>query len=322
LALAATSLILATAPAFAAAQATVRALGGSTPSVVAQDRARLTGEYAPNAVLSINVGLAERDSSQLNEVILGASTPGSPEYGHYLTNAQYMSTFAPTKSQVAAVEAWLRSKRLSVTGVSGDHLLVYARASAAVAERAFGVAIGNYRLGGRAFRATDRDPTVPAGLDIESVSGLSNYNVYQSDTTCTKGKCGFNGNDWRTIYNVTGNGDGQTIGFTLWGRSLPQSDYNEYAKETGTTALALGGAGNDGLEFIHVGGTSTFSETDGEVGLDTESAHAIAPGVHETYWLANTEECTVEGKKTECPVESEENKAVKRRGGIHHQRHL
>jgi subtilase family serine protease len=275
------------------AMATVgaRELYGDTPAPVAQDQALLRGPYASDAVLSLNVGLAVRQSSELNELIQAASTPGGPEYGHYLTNAQYLATYAPTSVEVSAVAAWLRGQGLDVTGASPDHLLVYVRASTAAVEHAFGVTINSYSLDRREFHSNDRDPSVPAGLSIEAVSGLSNYDVAQAAATCTGSVCGYNGTDFRTAYNVSGDGKGQTLGFTLWGTGLPQSDYTEYAKATGTTALKVGASGEDGLEFIPVGGASTQHES-GEVALDTQSAHAVAPGVHETYWLGHDNSST------------------------------
>jgi subtilase family serine protease len=283
-ALLATMLLVMAGSAMAAAG--VRKLSGDTPVPVAQGHALLRGPYASNAVLSVNIGLPVRRASELNEVIQAASTPGNPDYGHYLTNAQYLATYAPTSSEVSAAAAWLRRQGLDVTGVSPDNLLVYVRASTIAAEHAFGVAIKTYTFAGREFHANDRNPSVPAGLSIQAVSGLSNYYVPEAATTCTGSVCAYNGTDFRTAYNVSGDGKGQTIGFTLWGTGLPQSDYTAYAKETGTTALKVGASGEDGLEFIPVGGASTQHES-GEIALDTQTAHAVAPGVHETYWLGH-----------------------------------
>src|SRR5207244_11076667 len=92
---------------------------------------------------------------------------------------------------------------------------------------------------------------------------------------------------FRSAYDSPGDGKGQTVGFTLWGRSLPQSDYDGYAEATGETALKVGKAGDDGLEFITVDGSTTEEDTDNEVALDTQIAHGAAPGVHETYWLGH-----------------------------------
>jgi Pro-kumamolisin, activation domain len=276
-------------PGMVAAQPAPKAIGRDTPSPVARGQASLLGQHDPNSVLTINVGLAVRHSDQLHELIQTASTPGTPSYGRYLTNAQYMANYAPTRGEVKAVKAWLASRGLDVTGVSPDNLLVHVRARTVDAERAFGVTINDYSVGRRKFHANDRNPSVPADLSVHWVSGLSSYDLFKPATTCTPKpvKCGYDGGDFRAAYNISGDGKGQTLGFTLWGRELPQSDFTGYAEGTGNPAITVGGAGDNGLNYIQVDGATTEKDTDNEVALDTEIAHGVAPGIHETYWLGH-----------------------------------
>jgi hypothetical protein len=282
-----------------AAAAGSRPIRGDTAPVVAHGQAALHGRRDPNDVLRLNVGLAVRDSAGLDALIKAAGTPGNPQFGHYLTNAQYIASYAPTAAEVQTARAWLESQGLSVTGVSPDNLLVHVQASVRDAERAFGVVVNDYTYQARSFYANDRDPSVPADLDVNWVSGLSNFDVFKPADTCTSppsGGCSFDGGDLRGAYDIVGNGQGQTIGFTLWGGSLPQSDYTSYATATGTTALTIGQAGDDGLDFIQVDGAGTnAANTDGEIALDTQNAHGVAPGIHETYWLGkNNSNSTME----------------------------
>ena len=177
-----------------------------------------------------------------------------------------------------------------MTGATPDNLLVHASGSVRQLERAFGVTINDYSDNGRTFHSNDRDPTVPAGLNVNWVSGLSNYDVYKPAVTCTSPPstgCGLDGTDLKNTYDSLGDGKGQTLGFTLWGDELPQSDFTSYATATGTTPITIGQAGDDGLDFIQVDGAGSETDTDAEVALDTENAHGIAPGVHETYWLGS-----------------------------------
>ncbi len=289
----------------------LRTLAGQTPAVVTRGGAQIVGVHPPASTLAFNVDLPVRESAALDSLIEQASTPGSPRYGDYLTQAQYRARFAPSAAQVAAVKAWLRGEGLHVTGVARDDLFVSARASTASVERAFGVAIDDYTHAGREFYTNDRDPSVPANLSIDGVDGLSNAVVVEPLTGCLalkevveEAKCGLTGGDFRDIYGISGSGEGQTIGFTLWGNlegtheGLKQSDYTAYAASTGTPALTIGGSGNNGLDFVQVGGAAKKggeNESALEIALDTETAHAIAPGVHETYWLgANNEFPTLE----------------------------
>src|SRR5438067_4721486 len=67
------------------ASASVRVLRGDVPSVVSSGHAAPYGHHHANAVLDVNVGLGVRDSAGLDALIAAASTPGTPQYGHYLT---------------------------------------------------------------------------------------------------------------------------------------------------------------------------------------------------------------------------------------------
>jgi hypothetical protein len=262
---------------------------GDTPAAVAKGQASLVGHHDPTAVLQLNVGLEVRDSVGLDASIKAANTPGNPQHGHFVNHAQYMANHAPTNAAVRGATAWLRAKGLTVSGVTPDNLLVHVQGTVTDAERAFGVTINDYREGTRTFYANDRDPSTPPGLGIHWVSGLSDYDVFVPANTCTPNPgsvCGLDGGDLRTAYDIVGNGQGQTIGFTLWGGALAQGDFTGYATATGTTALTIGQAGDDGLDFIQIDGAGTNSTgTDGEIALDTQNAHGVAPGIHETYWL-------------------------------------
>lgn len=271
-----------------------KALARSVPSVVAQGVAQVVGPRAASTRITLNVDLQVREQAGLQELITAASTPDSPSYGDYLTQAEYLARFAPTDAEVQAVVSWLRSEGLDVTGASPDNELVHVATTTGLAQRAFAITIDNYTLAGHAFYANASAPSVPSDLPVQSVGGLTNYGLPQADHLCKGVFCGIWGTEFRTAYGVAGSGEHETIGFTLWGEEIPQSEYTAYAKYTGTTAITVGGKGANGLEFIQVDGPSAIN-SDGEVALDTETAHALAPGIHETYWLgANNEYTTLE----------------------------
>jgi kumamolisin len=280
---------------------------GTTPFSVSPKAVRLLHRHDGNAVLSLVVGLEVRNSSQLDEVIRAASTPGSPQYGSYLTRAQYRAMYAPTDVQVAAVRSWLERHGMQVTGASPDNLLIDTQATTAVAEQAFGVAINDYTVGGRQVFANSSSPTVPADLNVRWVTGLDDNAVAQTFHTVRRptlsGSPPYFPSDFRQAYNVSGvplsppnfSGD-ETIGFTLWGAPLQQSDLDGFASNTSSPRVVIGQAGSDGIDFIpctagacQMGGrqskdTSSWVET----AVDVESAHGVAPGAHLRYWLAST----------------------------------
>jgi kumamolisin len=262
---------------------------GDVPEVVAQGKARALGHHDPNAVFRVNVDLGFRNSDALDQLIQAITTPGDPQYGHYLTLAQFHARFSPTDAAVAAVKQWVEQQGLDVIDVTSDNVIVHVRGKIGRLEQAFGVKINDYRSNGRSFYSNDRAPSVPSDLGVSWVAGLSDHDRATAapiSPNLTKGS--FDGGDFRKAYDVTESGSGLTIGFALWGRALPQSEYDGYAAATGTTALTIGQAGDDGLDFVAVDGETTDeSDNDGEIAMDTEVAHALAPGAHETYFLGD-----------------------------------
>ncbi len=266
---------------------TANVIAGDTPGIVATGAAPQTGAVAPSAVLKVNVGLAVRNSAQLDALIQAAGTPGSPTYGQYLTQAQYLANYAPTTASVQAASSWLTSQGLSVTGVSADNTIISTQGTVSQLNQAFGVSISNYSYAGRSFHSNDSDPTRPAGLGISWVSGLSNLETFTTFHTATFRSGGYLPSDFRQAYNVSGSGAGQTIGFTLWGSEIPQSDFTSYAAATGTTPITVttSSTAADGLDWQPILGTSTDTSQAPEIAMDAEIAHGMAPGSHLTFFL-------------------------------------
>ena len=288
-----------------AAAAPRRALRGQTPLVVVDGSATPHGQQNPATPLTLTIGLAAHDSTALDALIVAASDPTSPSYGHYLTPAQYMARFAPTNAEVQAARDWASGAGLTVDGVSPDHLIVTVHAATRQVEQALGVTINDYNVSGRAFRANDRDPVIPANLDIHAISGLSTLHHFHTALAHPATRVsavrsdGYYPNDFRTAYNMgpVGDGSGQTIGLTLWGAPVAQSDLDQFAINSGTTRLADGQAGADGIDWIPVNGGSSDTTDLGETAMDVEYAHGVAPGSHLKYWLSD---CSYDPTTNQC----------------------
>ena len=73
------------------------------------DASRL-GAAPSGQVLQLDVVLAGQDPAGLAQAVAAISTPGSPDYRHYLSAAQYAAQFGPTPGEVAQVTSTLRSQ--------------------------------------------------------------------------------------------------------------------------------------------------------------------------------------------------------------------
>src|ERR671939_201405 len=122
-----------------AADVTTHVLSQQTPAVVAQRKAIVRAHHNAAATLTLNIGLGVHNHTQLEALISAASDPQSPVYGHYLTRAQYLASFAPTAQDVQDVRHWAQGVGLSVARTSPDNLLVTVRGTTRTVERALGV---------------------------------------------------------------------------------------------------------------------------------------------------------------------------------------
>ncbi len=95
--------------------------------------ARVLGGAPESQVLDLDVALAGQNPSGLAEMVQGVSTPGSPEYRHYLSAAQYATAFGPLPSEVAQVTSALEAEGLTVGAPApGSNLLPVSGTAAAV----------------------------------------------------------------------------------------------------------------------------------------------------------------------------------------------
>lgn len=148
--------------------ASVRSLAGSRPAWATAKA--LGGKTAGSSHMGFRVYLGWR--SDPSSLIRAVTTPGSPQYRHFLTAAQFRSEFAPTSASVQTVQQWLTSAGFSVDYTSANHLYVAADGSVAQVDAAFHTTIGSYTVQGKTLRAPETTPSVPSSLPQVTVVGL------------------------------------------------------------------------------------------------------------------------------------------------------
>jgi subtilase family serine protease len=143
-------------------------------------RAHLLHAADANQTLNLSIGLHPRNAADLASLLRRLYTPGSPDYHHYLTPAQFNQLFAPTPDQVQTVVSFLHSQGFTVDSIASNSLLIDATATVAQAQQAFQTQINLYQYGNRTFYANAQPPSIPASLQqlINSVGGLDNSTQY------------------------------------------------------------------------------------------------------------------------------------------------
>jgi PKD repeat protein len=140
------------------------------------------GAVPAGQVMSIHVTLNIQNKAALDTLVRNQYTPGNPQYGRYLSPAQFTAQFAPGAAQAQKVMDYLRSMGFSQVSLSASRLLVNATGTAAQVEKAFNTRLVQYQKDGRTVRANLSDMQVPAALDglVMAVIGPNNSPGYQT----------------------------------------------------------------------------------------------------------------------------------------------
>src|SRR5438552_55852 len=128
----------------------------------------------PTIDVGFRVYLGWNNPSAVEALAQAVSDPKSPSYGQYLTPQQFRQQFAPSQSQVGAVQSWLKSQGFSVEYTPLNNHYVSAEGTVAQAQAAFGTSFGVYSVGGLSLRSPSADVTIPNSLAniVTGVLGL------------------------------------------------------------------------------------------------------------------------------------------------------
>jgi subtilase family serine protease len=177
---------LRTAAVVSAASAVAAIAAGSTPADVAPTRtlpgsvpawaqpANRVGSAAGSDRVAFRVYLSWRGGNAAAALATAVSTPGSASYGKFLTPAQFRTRFAPSRTDVAAVQQWLRGAGFSVDYTPANNRYVQAEGTVAQAATAFHTTFSRYRVSGKTLRAPNSALSVPSSVpaSVSSVVGL------------------------------------------------------------------------------------------------------------------------------------------------------
>jgi subtilase family serine protease len=157
------------------------ALRGEVPALPA-DVTRVGAVPAGQSV-HVDVGLVGQDPGGLAQEVAAVSTPGSPEYHHYLSAAQFATAYGPSTATVGRVTTALRQKGLTVGTPSPGSDLLPVSGAARTMSRVFDTPLESVRLPGNVSSMVNTAaPKVPASVaaDITGIVGLSGLSVEHS----------------------------------------------------------------------------------------------------------------------------------------------
>src|SRR5436309_5849338 len=132
------------------------------------------GAADPTIDVGFRVYLGWNNPSAVEALAGAVSNPKSPSYGQYLTPQQFRQQFAPSQSQVGAVQSWLKSQGFTVEYTPMNNHYVSAEGTVAQTQAAFGNRFGTYSVGGLSLRSPSADVSIPSSLAniVTGVIGL------------------------------------------------------------------------------------------------------------------------------------------------------
>ncbi|NUP53475.1 MAG: S8/S53 family peptidase [Catenulispora sp.] len=167
--------------AMASSGAARHALPGSVPSWA--KAATKVGDAPQTDHVGFRVYLGWQNPAAAEALAASVATPGSANYGKYLTPAQFRAEFAPSQADVTAVQQWLRGAGFTVDYTPSNNHYVSAEGTVAQAEAAFGTTMGLYSEGGLTLHSPESELSVPSSLNaVVGVLGLDDSAALVSHT--------------------------------------------------------------------------------------------------------------------------------------------
>ena len=294
-------------------------LGGNTRPEAnpGNDLGPVAGSYVLDHML-LQLRQSPEQEQALESFIQSLHTPGSPNYHHWITAAEFGQKFGLAKQDLNAITAWLRSHGLTVNVVYENGMLIDFSGTAAQVKQAFKTEIHNLSVNGEHHISNMSDPQIPAALagavagvvslhdfapqpmhkpitsaHIDSQSGTLASNAAEpvNNYTFKSGATTFQSvvpADLATIYNFNPLFDNGTAGQGQTIAVIEDTDlYSSADWSTFRNTLGLSSFTTASLTTVHPkppSGTNNCTDpgvargNDAEAILDTEWASAAAPG--------------------------------------------
>jgi subtilase family serine protease len=281
----AAALLLFTTP--GQAQPSLQALHNHVRPAVTSGLAAPVGFLAPTERMNLAIMLPLRNQPELTALLGRLSDPTSPDYGRFLTVAQFTEQFGPTAQDYQAVVNFAKANGFTVTNTPPNRLIVDINGSVAQIEKAFHVVMTVYRhpTENRTFYSPDREPSFDLNVPVKRIAGLNNFSIprpmlkkraaasaIHSNATGSGPQGAYRPSDMRAAYYGSGSltGTGQSVGLLEFDGYKLADVNSDMGGESYTVTITN----------VLVDGASAGSDgDDGEQAIDIAQAIGMAPGL-------------------------------------------
>jgi len=268
------------------AQRTLQVLQHHVRPAVASGLALPVGRVASTERLQFAIMLPLRNQSELTSLLDRLNDPASPDYGHFLTVAQFTERFGPTARDYQAVVDFAKANGFTVTNTPPNRLLVDINGSVAQIEKAFHVAMTVYHhpTENRTFYSPDREPSLDLSVPVKRIAGLNNFSIprpmhkraaagrFRSNATGSGPQGAYRPSDMRAAYYGSGSltGTGQSVGLLEFDGYELADVNSDMGGEAYTVTIT---------NVLVDGGTAGSDGDDGEQAIDIAQPIGMAPGL-------------------------------------------
>lgn len=268
------------------AQQQLQVLHNHVRPAVASGQIASVGALPPTQRMNLAIQLPLRNQAELTSLLHRLYDPSSPDYGHFLTVAQFTDRFSPTEEDYQAVVKFAKANGFAVTETPPNRLLVDLNGSVAQISKAFHVVMNVYQhpTESRTFYSPDREPSLELSVPVWHIAGLNDYSIpHPKMKRAPVGRAvrknvgsgpggAYLGSDMRAAYygGTALTGSGQAVGL------LEFDGYNP----SDVTSTFNGQSFSVAINNVLVDGASAGSDgDDGEQVLDIVQAISMAPGM-------------------------------------------
>jgi len=162
--------------------ATTVSASAAAPRTVTREalHGRILGALSPQTPVKVHVLLYGQHEAELDELIEAQNTPGSRDFGHYLTPQEFGRYFGADPATYARAVGVLRANGFTIVDLANNRRDIVARAPAAIVSAFFRTPLELHAEGDRVFYAARYAPLIPAALHARLVTGLNDYHLLHS----------------------------------------------------------------------------------------------------------------------------------------------
>ena len=264
---------------------------------------RNVGPVNPQTSVLVSVAIPLRNLAELTSFVKESSDPSSSNYRHYLNLSQASQMFLPTPSQCQSVLQYLTSSGFTIE-LSELNSMFVVRGTAAMVNQYLGQNVQLFSNGTYSYYETTGATKLSGAYSFGSNStGLFVRPDYVKSTSVASGgtpdqnvtftEGGQAATLLRTVYNTTGllargiDGKGYTVGILdFYGNPLISSDLATFDQDFGIPAPPNFSISPIGPYDPNLGEPLGW---DGEIDLDVQVSHAMAPDANIVLYAGNGE---------------------------------